>query len=231
MPCARAGQNRAGGCDRRPMQLTCLAIIRDMPLQRSISQADHCGRTENHSLQADVKNSYKAWKLIWDSEMIRSTKLFRAVASGSLFALVAGCGSDDIPAPSATEAGAESSYNTTGNFSCHAGKPSHEAQITQSVNVAPGATAQITVQGPPGLPESLNPARIYAYCTVDGHACVGTSCAGKPPVDFIGKNGKGPTWESIRSIDGNNQISFTAMAHNGDSEAHDVTLMIDVPVN
>lgn len=163
--------------------------------------------------------------------MIRSKNLFRSAAAGLLFILVAGCGSDDVPVPSATESGGGSSYKTTGNFSCHAGKPSHEAQITQTVAVAPGATVPITVNGPPGLPESLNPARIYAYCTVDGRACVGTSCDGKPPVDFIDENGKGPTWENLRSADGSNQITFTAKAHNSDSEPHDVTLVMDVPVN
>lgn len=163
--------------------------------------------------------------------MIRSKPSLRLATITSLSLLMAGCGQDDAPAPTATESSAMGSYENTGSFKCSVGRPWRALQITESAVVEPGTTAKITVNGPPAMPASVTPASVAAYCSVDGQSCIGTSCEGHPPVNFIDEKGKGPSWEIIHANDGSSQMVFTASAHNTDSIPHQVTLMIDMPSN
>lgn len=163
--------------------------------------------------------------------MIRSRPKFRLAAFFGLSLMLASCGQNEAPTPSATESSTNSSYQNSGTFKCDIGKPWRAFQVAETAEVAPGATAKIVVHGPPAMAESITAAQIGAYCSVDGQSCVGTSCGGHPPVDFLDDKGKGPSWEIIHSTDGSSQMVFTAHAHNTDSEPHQVTLMIDLPAN
>jgi hypothetical protein len=49
------------------------------------------------------------------------------------------------------DASSESAYVSKGIFQCHAGKPWQNVQVTSTADVAPGATAKITVQTPPAI--------------------------------------------------------------------------------
>jgi hypothetical protein len=118
-----------------------------------------------------------------------------------------------------------------GHLPVPCGQTRQNVQITSTADVAPGATAKITVQTPPVIARSLTGDRAYVFCQADQTSCIGTSCHGTPPIDFIGDKGvNGLTWESQESGDGNDRkIVFTALAHNSDpKESHHVTLTLDL---
>ncbi len=147
--------------------------------------------------------------------------------AATLALLLTGC---DSSAPTASSDAADASvYPSKGNFQCHEGRPYQAVQITASAEVAPGASVPVSVQTPPQVPVGVTPERMYVFCQVDGLRCVGTSCNGKPPVDFIGHNGDGLTWTSNTSTKGDSKTVFTAIAHNSDPQnAHEVTLTLDL---
>lgn len=153
-----------------------------------------------------------------------------SLAIGTLLMLSA-CDSQPAAPAASSDAGSASAYVSKGIFQCHAGKPWQKVQITSTADVAPGATAKITVQTPPSIMPSLTGDKAWLYCQADQTSCVGTSCHGTPPVDFIGEKGEsGLTWESQETEGGNDRkITFTALAHNSDlKEAHHVTLTLDL---
>lgn len=152
------------------------------------------------------------------------------VGAASCLLLLAGCSTQDAPAVSAIDTVENAGYKTTGNFACHQGHPWQAVQITSSTDVPAGGTAKISVQTPPQLSSALTPEGMYVFCQVDEQRCTGTSCAGNPPVDFIGSHGDGLTWESVRSEAGDAKTVFTAVVHNSDVKmAHRVTLSLDLP--
>lgn len=152
------------------------------------------------------------------------------LALGALLTLSACDSQPDAPAAT-SDASSESAYVSKGSFQCHAGKPWQKVQVTSTADVAPGATAKIIVETPPAIMPSLTGDKAFLFCQVDQTPCIGTSCHGNPPVDFIGEKGEnGLTWESKESEGGNDRkITFTALAHNSDlKETHHVTLTLDL---
>ncbi|WP_206241974.1 hypothetical protein [Novosphingobium terrae] len=140
--------------------------------------------------------------------------------------LIAGCGSDK--APSSPDSSMVTEDKTTGHFSCNPHAPERLLFFSSSADVAPGHSATITVQAPPGA--KINPELVDVHCQVDQKWCSGSTCGGDPPVEFITPQGDGQTWENVRSSNGDSKMSFTAIAHNlGKLDSHHVTLTIGIP--
>jgi hypothetical protein len=153
----------------------------------------------------------------------------RLLVAGSPL-LLAAC--NPTPLPSSADAGAAVDYASKGTFQCHVGHPWQAIQVAASVEVPAGGNAPVSVQTPPEIPAGLTPDRMYLFCQADGQKCTGNSCNGNPPVDFIGQQGNGLTWQASRAPDGSTKVVFTAMAHNSDKEnAHEVTLTLDIGAN
>jgi hypothetical protein len=92
------------------------------------------------------------------------------LATGALLMLSACDSQPDAPA-AASDASSESAYVSKGSFQCHAGKPWQKVQVTSTADVAPGATAKITVETPPAIMPTLTGDKAFLFCQADQTLC------------------------------------------------------------
>jgi hypothetical protein len=150
----------------------------------------------------------------------------RTQAIALLPLLLAAC---DSSPPQPTDTGTPLPLETRGAFLCSSAALGTGLQIVASKDVPAGGDAELTVTAPPSSTAAKRPSSAIVHCQVDVDWCTGSLCRAHPQVDFVGKNGDGTTWKQV-TVDGEpRSASFTAKVHNGDSDAHTVRLVLEMP--